>query len=71
MPLNEFASIHAKSFVNLPSKLTTSTDAKLYLLKEEWMVYENTVNTSFVAVEEANGFNSVPNFDLYTKRKFS
>ena len=37
---------------------------ELNLLKEPWVINKDTVNSSLVAVEVANSFNSVPNFNL-------
>lgn len=33
------------------------------------MIHEDTINSSFVAVEKANSFNSVPNWNLHEKIK--
>lgn len=35
-----------------------------YLLKEVWMIHKYTVNSTFVAVEEANSLNCATNFYL-------
>ena len=37
---------------------------ELNLLKEPWVINKDTVNSSLVAVEVANSFNSIPNFNL-------